>query len=111
AAYRLPPWCTQWAATCYGKQLGNQAASLLVELIGPEMGLLDQELVKLSIYVGNKKSIEPADVDTLVGNSRAESTFKIFDAIGEGRAAEALTLLDRLFDQGEGPMRRLGAFS
>ena len=47
---------------------------MLVELIGPEMGLLDQELLKLSIYVGDRPKIEQADVDRLVGNkSLAES--------------------------------------
>src|SRR5205807_5277408 len=57
------------------------------------------------------KRIEPADVDKLVGNSRAENMWKIFDAIGAGNAAEALTILDRLFEQGEEPLRILGAFS
>ncbi len=110
-AFRLPPWCISWTQARYGKQLANPAAALLVDLVGPEMGLLDQELLKLSIYVGSRASIETADVDKLVGNSRAESTFKIFDAIGEGKPDAALTILDRLFEQGEEPMRILGAFS
>src|SRR5206468_2090859 len=46
----------------------------------------------------------------LVGRSRSENTWKIFDAIAEGRPAEALLLLDRLFEQDEEPMRILGAF-
>ena len=41
----------------------------------------------------------------------AENTFKIFDAIATGNSAAALTLLDRLFEQGEEPIRMLGAFS
>jgi DNA polymerase III subunit delta len=111
AAYRLPPWCVQWAASRYGKQLTNPAAAMLVDLIGAEMGLLDQELQKLAIYVGDRPKIDVAEVDKLVGNSRAENTFKIFDAIGAGQAGQALTILDRLFEQGEEPMRILGAFS
>jgi DNA polymerase-3 subunit delta len=111
AAYRMPEWCVRWAAARHDKQLGTQAAALLVDLVGPEMGLLDQELLKLAIFVGSRQQIETADVDKLVGSSRAESTWKIFDAIGEGRSADALALLDRLFDQGEEPLRILGAFS
>jgi DNA polymerase-3 subunit delta len=107
---QIPRWCIQWAKTQYGKQLGQPAADLLVELVGPEMGLLDQELLKLSIYVGERAGIGEADVDRLVGNNRAETTWKIFDAIGAGRSAEALTILDRLLDQGEEPLRILGAF-
>jgi DNA polymerase-3 subunit delta len=111
AASRLPGWCVQWAAEQYGKELAAPAASLLVELIGPEMGQLDQELNKLAVYVGAAECIELADVDQLVGQSRAENTWKIFDAIGQGQTKEALGILDRLLDQGDDPIRILGAFS
>jgi DNA polymerase-3 subunit delta len=110
-ASRLPQWCVQWAAARQQKQLTALAAALLVELAGPEMGLLDQELLKLALYVGDRKRIDEKDVDMLVGRSRAENTWKIFDAIGAGQPGDALTLLDRLLDQGEDPHRLLGAFS
>jgi DNA polymerase-3 subunit delta len=111
AAFRLPQWCAQWCPARHGKQIANPAAALLVDLIGPEMGLLDQEMEKLAIYIGDRARIDPVDVDKLVGQSRAENTWKIFEAIGAGNTAEALEILDRLFDQGEEPMRLLGAFS
>ena len=110
-AYKLPEWCVQWAASRHGKQLMLPAARLLVDLIGPEMGQLDQELNKLAIYVGAKKRIDNEDVDKLVGSSRAESMWKIFDAIGAGDSTLALDILERLLDQGEEPIRILGAFS
>src|SRR5262249_11216119 len=91
AAHRLPVWCAQWAASCHGKQLSAEAAKLLVDLTGTDMGQLERELAKLAIYAGDAKRIEPADVDKLVGNSRAENLWKIFDAIGAGNAAGALT--------------------
>jgi DNA polymerase-3 subunit delta len=75
------------------------------------MGLLDQELAKLAVYVGNKARIDAEDVDRLVGSSRAEETFQIFERIGQGDAAAALTMLDRLLGQGEKPIALLGAFS
>lgn len=111
AAYRLSQWCAQWCPARHGKQISSQAASLLVDLIGPEMGQLDQEMEKLAIYIGERGRIEPMDVDKLVGQSRAENTWKIFDAIGAGEPAAALAILERLFEQGEEPMRLLGAFS
>jgi DNA polymerase III subunit delta len=110
-AYKLPQWCSDWTAAQYQKQLPAPAAALLVDLIGAEMGQLDQELLKLVVYVGNRKRIDVADVDRLVGNSRAENTWKIFDAIAAGDTKEALAILHRLFDQGEEPLRILGAFS
>ncbi len=110
-AFRLPDWCVRCAETSYGKKLSANAARLLVDLVGADMGQLDQELVKLAIYVGASNKIESEDVDKLVGSSRAENTWKIFDAIGSGQTGAALTILDRLFDQGEDAMRMLGAFS
>jgi DNA polymerase-3 subunit delta len=110
-AYKLPEWCVTWAVAQHGKQLAAPAARLLVDLVGADMGLLDQELTKLAIYVGGANRIEAGDVDKLVGSSRAENTWKIFDAIGAGQAAEALAILERLLDQGEDPIRILGAFS
>ena len=109
--YKLPQWCATWCKTRHGRELQAQAANLLVELVGPEMGLLDQELEKLAVFVGQRQKIESTDVDRLVGQSREEKTWIIFDAIAAGRTGEALGILDRLFDQGEEPLRILGAFS
>jgi DNA polymerase III subunit delta len=108
---RLPQWCRAWSAARHGKELAPAAAQLLVDLVGAQMGQLDQELAKLALYAGTAPRVEAADVDTLVGNSRAEKTFKIFELIGAGRSDEALAMLDRLLEQGEDPFRLLGAFS
>jgi len=110
-AYKLSDWCVQWAAERHGKQLTKHAAQMLVDLVGTEMGLLDQELNKLAIYVGEGKRIDDAAVDLLVGRSRGEETFKIFGAIGSGKTGEALAILDQLFQQGQDPIAILGAFS
>jgi DNA polymerase-3 subunit delta len=111
AANRLAEWCVQWAAARHDKQLTAQAARHLVDLVGAEMGQLDQELEKLAAYAGPAERIDFDDVDKLVGSSRMESVFKIFDAVGAGRTADALALLQRLLDQGDEPLRILGAFS
>jgi len=111
AAHHLPSWCIKWSASRYGKKLSQSAARLLVDLVGAEMGVLDQELAKLAAYAGSAPKIDAADVDQLVGRSRDQNTWKIFEAIGGGRVTEALTILDRLFDQGEEPLAVLGAMS
>lgn len=111
ASFKMAGWCAEWCVAQYQKQLAVPAAALLVDLVGADMGLLDQEMLKLSIYVGAKAKIDVADVDRLVGNSRAENTWKIFDAIAAGNVREGMSILHRLFDQGEEPLRILGAFS
>lgn len=107
----LPAWCGRWSSAQYGKELAAPAARMLVDLVGTEMGQLDQELAKLATYVGKAARIEVADVDQLVASSRLANVFKIFDALADGRPPEAFRLLDSLFDLGEDPIRILGAFS
>ena len=110
-SHSLPQWCVNWCAGKHGKQLAAQAAKLLVDLVGAEMGLLDAEMEKLAVYVGSAPKIDSRDVDQLVGRSRTESVWELFTLIGAGKTAEALAFLARQLDQGEEPMKLLGAFS
>lgn len=109
--HKLPEWCVAWASLQYQKKLSTAAARALVDLAGPEMGILDQELAKLAAYCGHSEEIDARAVDEAVGGSRAAKIFKVFDALAAGRPAEALGILDATFEQGEEPIRILGAFS
>jgi DNA polymerase-3 subunit delta len=105
---QLPAWCTAWARTAHDKQLAPEAAEVLIELVGPAMGLLDQELGKLAVAVGEKPRIEPEDVEAYVGRSRSADVFRILDAVGEGRPDRAIQLLEHLFEEGLDPLAVLG---
>lgn len=109
-ADELVKWCTAWARTEHGKSLPAQAARLLADLVGPEMGLLAQELAKLAAFAGDSTRIEAADVDRLVGSSREEDAFRIFELIGSGQTGPALEMLNRQLDRGEEPLRLLAAY-
>lgn len=104
----LIPWCGKWSKAGHGKKLSGDAAELLVELVGPAMGLLDQELAKLAVAVGANAEITADDVDRLVGRTRAANVFHILDAVGDGKPAVALNILHRLFEEGEDPLAILG---
>lgn len=110
SANKLVEWVQEWSVKQYQKGIIPQAARLLIDLTGSEMGLLDQELAKLSVYIGDREKITVEDVDVLVGNNRSEKTFRIFELIGNAKEKEALTFLDQLLTQGEDPLRLLGAF-
>ncbi len=107
-AYKLAAWVQEWSKTGHGKKLAPDAAELLVELVGGTMGQLDQELEKLAVAVGGKAAVEAADVHRLVGRSRGADVFRILDAIGDGKPAAALGILERLFAEGDDPMAVLG---
>jgi DNA polymerase III subunit delta len=107
----LAAWIAKWTRDRHGKEMPAAAADLLVELVGPEMGLLDQEMEKLAIYVGDRQRIEAEDVDKLVGNSRTEDVWKILDLVGQGKPAESLRMLQRSLEKGEEPMRLVGTLA
>lgn len=101
-------WLVETARDEYGKALDRDAASLLAELAGPDLGLLDRELSKLADYAGDRAQITAADVTALVGGWKAETTFKMLGDVRDGDLASALVELDRLLRAGEAPQRILG---
>jgi DNA polymerase-3 subunit delta len=105
----LPAWLVQLAKGREGVKLDQDAAVLLVELVGPEVGLLASELEKLAIYVGDRKVIRRDDVATMVGAGRVEAVWGVIEAATTGRADEALAGLDRLLTSGEHPVRLVAA--
>jgi DNA polymerase-3 subunit delta len=107
----LAKWCADWCAKQYQKQLTADAAQLLTELVEPEMGVLDQELLKLSIAIGARQRIDYADVERFVASSHAQDIWLIFDRMGAGDVKGTLAIVDRLFAQGEEPHRILGAMT
>ena len=86
----LPAWLAQFAKNRSKAKLEDDAARLLVELVGPEVGLLVSEVEKLAVYVGEKQPISREDVSRMVGAGAVEKIFGIVDAATTGRGAEAL---------------------
>jgi DNA polymerase-3 subunit delta len=101
-------WITKACRTRHGKKIERQAAQLLVDLAGTELGLIDQELAKLAAYVGTAASIDATAVERLVGGWKTETTWKMLDAVRDGQMATALELLDKLVTAGEHPLKLLG---
>ncbi len=107
----LAPWLAQVARTRCRAQLDDDAARLLIELVGPEAGLLVSELEKLAVYVGNRGKIHRDDVARMIGAGRIETIWKTLDAATTGRGDLALDHLDGLLAAGEHPVGLLAAMS
>src|SRR5207302_3012066 len=99
------------AKTRYHAQLDSGAVELLLELVGPEVGLLVAEVEKLAVYVGPKGKIHRDDVARMVGAGRIETVWKLLDAATTGRGDLALEHLDGLINAGEHPVGLLAAMS
>lgn len=82
-------------AAARGKRVDREAADRVIELVGPESGVLASELEKLALYIGDRPTITLADVSALVGQSREERIFEVMDAAGLGRLPDALRLWEQ----------------
>jgi DNA polymerase-3 subunit delta len=86
----------KWLATFAkkrGKGFSADARTLLLELVGQDLALLDSEVEKLSLYAGERKTIEASDVAKLVSSSAGPEAFAITNAVTRGDAAKALEAL------------------
>jgi len=108
AASRLQKWLVAWAAERHAAKLEAAAAEELLEIVGPQLGLLDAELAKLAAYAG-VEPITPAMVHELVGAWRTKTTWEMLDAAAGGDAPAALVQLDRLLGSGEHPLALLAS--
>jgi DNA polymerase-3 subunit delta len=107
---RLSKWLVDWAKKFHETTLTAASADSLVEIIGPELGLLDQEIAKLAQAAGGEK-ITPEMVTKYVGGWRAKTTWEMLDAAMDGKIREAMQQLDRLLASGEQPIGILGQIS
>jgi DNA polymerase-3 subunit delta len=107
----LAPWLVDLAKTRFEARLNGDAARQLVELVGPEPGILAAEVEKLAVYAGSTKRIDRDDVIKLVGAGRVETIWKCLDEATTGQASAALVQLDNLLAAGEQPVVALAGMS
>ncbi len=91
----IPVWLRKKAQT-EGVQFAAGAADHLIELIGPDIGLLASEIEKLK-HSGLKK-ISVDDIAGSTGISREYTSFNLIDALTAGKKTEAFRILKRLFE-------------
>jgi len=110
-APRLDEWLVAWAKQSHGVVLSGSVAAMIRELVGAELGLLDQELAKLASAAGVGAKITPDMVRQMVGNWRERTAWEMLDSMLEGKVRQALGQLDRVLLAGEHPIAILGQVS
>lgn len=101
---RVAEWMIERSAKAHDAILSRDAARLLLDLVGPEFGLLDQELAKLAVLVDRGGKITAPLVQEHAGAWRAKTTWDLVDAMLDGNTAEAFKQLDQLLQAGEEPI-------
>ena len=102
----LPRWIEKRVRK-YGGEIQPQAARQLAAVVGTDLRLLDQEIVKLVTYTQSPtggQAITIADIETAVPYAQAAVVFDLVDALGRRDGRTAAQTLHRLLDAGEHPL-------
>lgn len=84
-----------------GYEIDRDAAELLSDVLGIEVGPIDRALEKLQIYAGGKRRIVRDDVTQAVAPTRIHSIFELTDAIGARNRGDAIRSLRNALQGGE----------
>jgi len=76
------------------KEITEEALAELVNRIGPHPRLLDSEIEKLCLFVGNRKQIEAGDVAAVCTRNKTARAFALGDALGDRDLPRLLRRLD-----------------
>jgi DNA polymerase-3 subunit delta len=96
----VPGWLIA-RADAEGRTLETAAARGLAAAVGTELGVLVQELAKLTGFVGDRTTITAQDVAQVVGSVPRQNRWDWFDKVGDRRFAEARASLSVLLDGSE----------
>jgi len=76
------------------KEITGEALAELVNRVGPHPRLLDGEIEKLCLFVGDRKQIEAGDVATICMRNKTARAFALGDALGDRDLPRLLRRLD-----------------
>ena len=100
----------RWVLTILKKEqinLTRSTMTYLLETIGTDMNVIRNELDKLIAYLGDRKVLEPVDIDTICSRQISGQIFEMIDAMSSKNRQKAFHLYYDLIALKEPPMRIL----
>lgn len=88
-------------------RISADALELFCSMVGGGLHEVHSELEKLLTYLGERTLIDVVDVQAVVSKGRSENIFELGNAVGKGDVAGALSLVKRLTEDGEAPLKIL----
>jgi len=76
------------------KEISDEALAELISRVGANARLLDSEIEKLSLYVGDRTSIQAEDVAAICARNKSARAFALADALGDRDLPRLLRRLD-----------------
>jgi len=87
------------------KRISPPALFCIKERVGSNRRDLDNTMEKLLLYIHPRKAIEKEDVEEVLGEGEGGGVFDLTKAIRERNLAGALSILAKLLERGEAPLR------
>lgn len=97
---QLGPWI-EYIGAKFALQIQSEASALLRQLVGNSLTELNNEMMKLRDFIGERKIVQAEDVLKVVSRSRADRVFDLTNAIGRQDRASAFHSLANLLEQGQ----------
>ena len=104
---RLAQWMNQTLKPL-GKKMDAQACAQLAFTSGRDLTMLHGELQKLAAYAGDRTAITQEDIERVATHTAECTVFAMVDALVDGQAQQAFSLLSVLLESGE---QRLGVLA
>ena len=76
------------------KEISDEALAELVANVGPNARVLNSEVEKLALFIGDRKEIEAADVAAVCTRNKSARAFALGDALGDRDLPRLLRTLD-----------------
>ncbi|SPE54668.1 DNA polymerase III delta [Verrucomicrobia bacterium] len=90
---QVETWARQ-AVQARDKEISEPALAELIERVGPHARQLENEIEKVSLYIGERKQIDLPDVRAVCAHTKNARAFALGDALGDRDLPELLKCLD-----------------
>jgi len=94
-----------------GKKIDPRAADMLEQWIGRDLAAQNAEVEKLCLYIGDRETITPQDVQDVVTATAGPAAFAITNAITAGDAPAALAELEKTLRTRGAEFQALGSIA
>ena len=92
---KYPDWVLRRCQK-YGKEITPDAIELLIAQTTPSLRDLNNELLKILLYIGEKNQITTKDVSFIAGASRVNNVFELQKAVGKRQLSKVLNIIENM---------------
>ncbi|MCJ8277714.1 MAG: DNA polymerase III subunit delta [Bdellovibrionales bacterium] len=96
----FPKW-VHYICKKFGYEIEEDGVHLLMQIVGPNLLEMKNEILKLGQYIGDREKITANDVMTVASRIKLQNVFDLTKAIGKNDQAHALMCLAQLLENGQ----------